>query len=163
MKRVELADGALEVLLADLVVGRRHSEAWFQPVRRLFLRVHQDLRAARRSARRMRRSLAARRAPVGVALVWRNLSAWTYTSEAGLRMMSASRRDSRNSCGPSKSRMRMRTEPSPAVTWASEPAPPTIRYFSAKRTASSLKDEIATRGLKTSIASTSSSTSSRCS
>ena len=34
----------------------------------------------------------------------------------------------------------MRTEPSPCATWASEPAPPTIRYLAAKRTASSLKD-----------------------
>ena len=36
--------------------------------------------------------------------------------------ISASRSDSRNSCGPSKSRIRTRTEPRPAATWASEPA-----------------------------------------
>ena len=38
--------------------------------------------------------------------------------------MSASRSDSRNSSGPSKSRIRMRTEPRPWATWQSEPAPP---------------------------------------
>ena len=48
-------------------------------------------------------------------------------------MMSASRSDSRNSSGPSKSRMRMRTDPRPGATWESEPAPATIRYLAAKR------------------------------
>ena len=73
-------------------------------------------------------------------------------------MMSASRSDSRNSSGPSKSRMRMRTAPRPWATWASEPAPPGIRYLAAKRTASSFQAAIAIRGLKISIASTSSTT-----
>ena len=50
----------------------------------------------------------------------------------------------------------MRTEPSPAATCESEPAPAMIRYLAAKRAASSLNEPIATRGLKTSIASTSS-------
>ena len=59
--------------------------------------------------------------------------------------------------------MRIFTEPSPWATWLSEPAPATIRYLAAKRAASSLKAEKATRGLKTSIASMSSTTSSRCS
>ena len=77
--------------------------------------------------------------------------------------MSASRSDSRNSSGPSKSRIRIFTEPRPWATWESEPAPATIRYLAAKRAASSLKAENATRGLKTSIASMSSTTSSRCS
>ena len=79
------------------------------------------------------------------------------------RMMSASRSDSRNSSGPSKSRILIFTEPSPWATWLSEPAPATIRYLAAKRAASSLKDEIATRGLNTSIASMSSTMSSMCS
>ena len=43
--------------------------------------------------------------------------------------MSASASEARNSSGPSKSRMRIRTEPSPCATWESEPAPPTIRYL----------------------------------
>ena len=47
----------------------------------------------------------------------------------------------------------IRTAPSPWATCASVPAPPTIRYLPAKRTASSLKAGIAIRGLKTSIAS----------
>ena len=59
--------------------------------------------------------------------------------------------------------MRMRTEPSPWATWLSEPAPPTIRYLPAKRTASSFQAGMAIRGLKTSIASTSPTTFRRCS
>ena len=53
-------------------------------------------------------------------------------------MMSASASEARNSSGPSKSRMRMRTEPRPWATWLSDPAPPAMRYLAAKRTASSL-------------------------
>ncbi len=63
--------------------------------------------------RRTRRSREALRAASGSALVCRNLSACTYTSDAGLRMMSASLSDYRNSAGPSKSRIRTRTDPSP--------------------------------------------------
>ena len=59
--------------------------------------------------------------------------------------------------------MRMRTEPSPCATWLSEPAPPTIRYLAAKRTASSLNAGIAMRGLNTSTASTSATIRSMCS
>ena len=59
--------------------------------------------------------------------------------------------------------MRMRTEPRPWATCESEPAPPTIRYLAAKRTASSLKAGIAIRGLKTSIASMSDTIASMCS
>ena len=47
----------------------------------------------------------------------------------------------------------MRTRPGPGPRAQSVPAPPTIRYLPAKRTASSLKAGIAIRGLKTSIAS----------
>src|SRR5919108_546156 len=61
-------------------------------------------------------------------------------------MMSASRSDCRNSSGPSKSRMRMRTAPRPCATWASDPAPPGMRYLPAKRTASSFQAAIAIRG-----------------
>ena len=70
--------------------------------------------------------------------------------------MSASRIASRNSAGPSKSWILTRTLPSPWATWLSEPAPGTIRYLRAKRSASSLKALTATRGLKTSSTSTSS-------
>ena len=45
----------------------------------------------------------------------------------------------------------------------SDPAPATIRYLAAKRAASSLNAEKATRGLKTSIASMSETTASMCS
>ena len=77
--------------------------------------------------------------------------------------MSASRIDSRNSSGPSKSRSRILTLPSPWATWLSEPAPGTMSYLRANRTASSLKESIAIRGLKTSRMSISSTMSSRCS
>src|SRR5437764_14770678 len=107
-ERVELADRPLEVFLADLVVGRRHPPR-IGRLACLSLRVHQDLRATRRT----RRSREARLADSGSAFVCRNLSAWTYSRLAGLRMMSESRNDSRNSSGPSKSRIRIRTEPSP--------------------------------------------------
>src|SRR5205807_1879992 len=84
-ERVELADRALQVLLADLVVGRGHPRPMIWPRVGLSLRVHQDLRrprppTRRRSrpvARRTRRSREARRAASGMALVCRNLSAWT--------------------------------------------------------------------------------------
>src|SRR5581483_1377347 len=117
---VELADRALKVLLSDLVVGCRHHTR-IGRTRCLSLRLHQDLRPV---ARRTRRSRLARRAAPGIAFVWRNFNACTKRRLAGLRMMSASRRDSRNSSGPLKSRMRIRTDPSPWGTWASEPAPP---------------------------------------
>ena len=58
---------------------------------------------------------------------------------------------------------RICTEPRPCATWESEPAPPTIRYLAAKRTASSLLAGSAMRGLKTSMASMSSTMASRCS
>ncbi len=77
--------------------------------------------------------------------------------------MSASRIASRNSWGPSKSWIRTRTLPSAWATWLSEPAPGTIRYLRAKRSASSLKAVSATRGLKTSSTSISSTMSIRCS
>ena len=73
--------------------------------------------------------------------------------------MSASRIASRNSSGPSKSCTRIITLPSPWATWLSEPAPGTIRYLAAKRSASSLKAVSATRGLKTSRMSISSTIS----
>ena len=65
------------------------------------------------------------------------------------------RSDCRNSPGPSKSRILILTDPSPWATWESEPAPATIRYLAANLAASSLNAPIATRGLNTSIASTS--------
>src|SRR6202011_3409596 len=70
---VQLADRALEVFLANLVVSGRHAS----PIGRLAcmsLRLHQDLRPV---ARRTRRSREARRAGAGMALVCRNFSAWT--------------------------------------------------------------------------------------
>src|SRR5436189_6005872 len=117
-QRVELTDRPLEVFLADLVVGLGHwspnlgHRAWLPSL------LHQPLRVARRT-RRARRAL---RAAGGVALVSRNLSAWTYSSDDGLVRISAVRSDSRNSPGPSKSRILTRTEPSPCATWESEPA-----------------------------------------
>src|SRR6185312_7449798 len=156
---VQLADRPLEVLLADLVVGDGHAGGKIGRAPGMSLLVHQDLRAARRT----RRSREAARAALGTALVCRNFSAWTYRREAGVRTMSASRSASMNSSGPSKSGMRIRTEPSPCATCASEPAPAGTRYLAAKRAASSLNSWIATRGLKISIASTSSSTAVRCS
>ena len=67
-----------------------------------------------------------------------------------MRTMSASRIASRNSSGPSKSWTRILTLPSPWATWLSEPAPGTIRYLAANRSASSLNAVSATLGLKTS-------------
>src|SRR3982074_1252559 len=131
---VQLADRPLEVFLANLVVGGGHVRA-FRFRRPPSLPVHQEVRRAgrreRRVARAARRCLAASRADAGVALVWRNFNACTYSRLVGLRMMSASRRDSRNSCGPSKSRIRMRTEPRPAATCESDPAPATLQHFPA--------------------------------
>ena len=72
-QRVHLADGALEVLLADLVVGGGHGCTGIRRSRRVSLAVHQALRVARRT----RRCLTDRRAPSGVALVCRNFSACT--------------------------------------------------------------------------------------
>src|SRR3954469_24252675 len=140
---VELADSALEVLIADLVVGRGHGSCWLGRVRRSSLRLHHGLRIARRT----RRSRGRSRAPGGVAFVSRNFSACTYSRLDGLVTISALRSDSRNSSGPSKSAIRTRTEPSPGATCASEPAPAGMRYLAAKREASSLNDPIATRGL----------------
>src|ERR671930_181435 len=54
------------------------------------------------------------------------------------RTMSASRIASRNSSGPSKSCTRIITLPRPWATWLSDPAPGTIRYLAANRSASSL-------------------------
>ena len=108
------------------------------------LTVHQYLRAGylqpplprARPSRFSRRALLARRADGGVARVCRNFSACTYSSEEGRVTMSASRSDCRNSDGPLKSCMRIRTEPRPWATCESEPAPAGIRYLAAKRTAS---------------------------
>ncbi len=72
-EEVELADRALEVLLTDLVVGRGHRPDQLPRAGGESLRVHQDLRMARRT----RRARRARRAPCGVAFVSRNLSACT--------------------------------------------------------------------------------------
>ena len=72
-ERVDLADRALEVLLADLVVGRGHGSGKLRRLDGAAFPVHQALRVARRT----RRSRRARRAAGGVAFVCRNFSAWT--------------------------------------------------------------------------------------
>ena len=72
-QRIELADRALEVLLADLVVGRRGHRAGIHRLGRSSLRLHHALREARLT----RRSRRARRAGAGSAVVSRNFSAWT--------------------------------------------------------------------------------------
>ena len=156
-ERVQLADRALEVLLADLVVGGGHRPRVDSAARSARpCACISDLRVApgarRRSPRwprraRRRRGLAsagtsapARRAgddglrdDVGVA----------QRLEELLRAVEVAHADPHRAEALGDVRSPSRR-------------PPTIRYLAAKRAASSLNAPIATRGLKTSIASMSS-------
>ena len=133
---VELADRALEVLLADLVVGGGHAAGGFFDAGAGSLRRASALAVSRRRRRLPARPARARRRRLRLEELQR-LHVERGSCACGRCRRRAATRGTPP--GPSKSRIRILTLPSPCATWLSEPAPATIRYLRAKRTASSLK------------------------
>ena len=119
----------------------------------LSLGVHQDLRIARRTRRARRARRARRRRRLRFEELERLDVEQAASAWCGSRRRAATRGTPRGRRSRASARAPIR---GPAATCESDPAPAIRRYLAAKRAASSLKEPIATRGLKTSIASISS-------